>query len=61
MDAAGLLPDAVEDAARLHRPRLLYTIPTHQNPTGITLAAERRARLIEASRAHGFLIVADEV
>ena len=61
MDAAGLLPDAVEDAARLHRPRLLYTIPTHQNPTGITLAAERRARLIEASREHGFLIVADEV
>jgi DNA-binding transcriptional MocR family regulator len=61
MDEHGLLPGAVEEAAHLHRPRLLYTIPTHQNPTGITLAAERRARLVEWSRAHGFLIVADEV
>jgi DNA-binding transcriptional MocR family regulator len=61
MDEHGLLPEAVEEAARLHRPRLLYTIPAHQNPTGVTLAAERRARLAEMSREHGFLIVADEV
>jgi DNA-binding transcriptional MocR family regulator len=61
MDGDGLLPEAVKEAARLHRPRLLYTIPTHQNPTGATLAGDRRARLLELSREHGFLIVADEV
>ena len=61
LDERGLLPEAVAAAARLHRPRLLYTIPTHQNPTGITLVGERRARLVEIGREHGFLIVADEV
>ncbi len=29
-------------------PKLVYTIPDHQNPTGITMSAERRARLLEA-------------
>jgi DNA-binding transcriptional MocR family regulator len=40
---------------------LLYTIPAFQNPSGISLAQERRLRLAELSREHGFLIVADEV
>ena len=43
------------------RPVLLYTIPTHQNPSGATLPLARRQRLVELSQQHGFLIVADEV
>ena len=41
------------------RPKLLYTIPEHQNPAGVTLAPERRAALVELARRHGFLIVED--
>jgi 2-aminoadipate transaminase len=41
------------------RPKLLYTIPDHQNPAGVSLAAERRAPLVELARRHGFLIVED--
>jgi 2-aminoadipate transaminase len=41
------------------RPKLLYTIPEHQNPAGVSLAAERRAALVELARRHGFLIVED--
>jgi len=41
------------------RPKLLYTIPDHQNPAGVTLAAERRAALVELARRYGFLIVED--
>src|SRR6266508_3432611 len=41
------------------RPKLLYTIPDHQNPAGLSLSAERRARLVELARRHGFLIVED--
>lgn len=41
------------------RPKLLYTIPEHQNPTGWTLAAARRPELIELCRRHGVLIVED--
>ena len=41
------------------RPKLLYTIPDHQNPAGVSLPAERRAPLVELARRHGFLIVED--
>ena len=41
------------------RPKLVYTIPDHQNPAGVSLAAERRAPLVELARRHGFLIVED--
>lgn len=60
LDDEGLDVDAL--AARLAgglRPKLLYTIPDHQNPAGVTLAAERRLALVELARRHGFLIVED--
>jgi 2-aminoadipate transaminase len=41
------------------RPKLLYTIPDHQNPAGVTLSADRRAVLVELARTYGFLIVED--
>ena len=41
------------------RPKLLYTIPDHQNPAGVTLSAERRTALVELARRYGFLIVED--
>jgi 2-aminoadipate transaminase len=41
------------------RPKLLYTIPDHQNPAGVSLAADRRATLVELARFHGFLVVED--
>ena len=60
MDEDGLEVDELE--ARLAgglRPKLLYTIPDHQNPAGVSLSAERRGRLVELARRHGFLIVED--
>ncbi len=60
-DEHGLDVDALEAALRQHRPKLLYTIPTFQNPTGRTLPAERRDRLVALADQHNFMIVADEV
>jgi 2-aminoadipate transaminase len=40
-------------------PKLLYTIPDHQNPAGVSMSSERRALLVELARRHGFLIVED--
>ena len=60
MDAGGLEVDAL--AERLEagaRPKLLYVIPEYQNPSGWTLARERREPLIELCRRHGVLIVED--
>ena len=60
LDEDGL--DVEELAARLAagvRPKLLYTIPDHQNPAGVTLSAERRVALVDLARRYGFLIVED--
>jgi 2-aminoadipate transaminase len=60
MDEAGL--DVDDLAQRLKgglRPKLVYTIPDHQNPAGVSLAGERREPLVELARRHGFLIVED--
>ncbi len=60
MDDDGLRVD--ELASRLAgglRPKLLYTIPDHQNPAGVSLPAGRRELLVELARRYGFLIVED--
>jgi 2-aminoadipate transaminase len=41
------------------RPKLLYTIPEHQNPAGVSLTVERRELLVELARRYGFLVVED--
>jgi 2-aminoadipate transaminase len=60
LDDEGLQVDELERRlARGLRPKLVYTIPDHQNPAGVTLSAERRSLLVELARTHGFLIVED--
>lgn len=41
-------------------PKLIYTIPTFQNPTGITMPLERRERLVTLARERGILILEDD-
>jgi DNA-binding transcriptional MocR family regulator len=61
MDEQGLDPDALEAEleSRPERPSFLYTIPTFQNPSGRTLAATRRAGLVEIAREHGLAVLED--
>ena len=60
MDDDGLQVDDLERQLEGGlRPKLLYTIPDHQNPSGVTLPAERRELLVELARRYGFLIVED--
>jgi 2-aminoadipate transaminase len=60
MDEDGLQVDELERLlAGGLRPKLLYTIPDHQNPAGVSLSVERREPLVELARRYGFLIVED--
>jgi 2-aminoadipate transaminase len=60
MDDAGLEVDELErQLSGGLRPKLLYTIPDHQNPAGVSMSSERRERLVELAQRHGFLIVED--
>ena len=61
MDEEGLRPDALEAAlADGPKPAFLYTIPTFQNPSGRTLSADRRRRIVEIVRAHDLLVLEDD-
>ena len=60
LDEYGLEVDELERRlADGLRPKLVYTIPDHQNPAGVSLSRERRELLVELARRYGFLIVED--
>jgi 2-aminoadipate transaminase len=59
-DAGGLIPERLPELIKRHRPKFLYTIPNFQNPTGITLTAERRAALARVAAEYGLPVVEDD-
>src|SRR5690348_15421877 len=60
VDDDGLRVDLLADKlAGGLRPKILYTIPDYQNPTGLSLSAERRTELVALARRYGFLILED--
>jgi 2-aminoadipate transaminase len=64
-DSDGLLPDALEtviqEAQREGKaPKLLYLIPTFQNPQGWTMPLERRQAVVALAQKHGVPILEDD-
>ena len=62
VDDDGMDVDALErlvsEAGRT--PRVVYTVPTFQNPSGATLSLERRHRLLELTRRWGCVLLDDD-
>jgi 2-aminoadipate transaminase len=63
-DADGMRTDELAEVlARLERegrrPKFVYSVPSFQNPAGVTLSATRREELVELARRHEVLIVED--
>jgi DNA-binding transcriptional MocR family regulator len=61
VDDDGLDTDALEELLARQEIRLLALQPRCHNPTGSDLSAERRVRLLELSRRHGFFILEDGI
>lgn len=59
-DSEGVIVEAAEELIRKHHPKLMYVIPTFQNPTGITLSLERRKALAELAAKYGVVIAEDD-
>lgn len=64
MDEHGLIPDALR--ARIaalksagRRLKLLYTVPTFNNPAGVTLSRQRRLEVLEIARENDILVLED--
>ncbi|ULT55109.1 PLP-dependent aminotransferase family protein [Neobacillus drentensis] len=66
IDENGLQTNLLEEELRerkqknLPLPRILYTIPTAQNPTGTTMGPERRHHLLKLADEYDFLILEDD-
>jgi 2-aminoadipate transaminase len=64
MDSAGLVPDLLEAKIKALQAegksiKFLYTIPNFNNPSGITLAAERRQQVVDICRNANILVLED--
>lgn len=61
MDHEGLLPDAFERAAKLETARILYLVPTLQNPTTSTMSRKRREAIVAIARKYNVTILEDDI
>ena len=59
-DDNGVIVEAAEELIKQHHPKLMYVIPTFQNPTGITLSLERRKALAALASRYGVVIAEDD-
>lgn len=59
MDEHGMITDALEEALRTG-PKFIYALPNFQNPTGSTLALERRHQLVKLADQYGVPIIEDD-
>ena len=59
-DEDGVIPESLEDVLADNDVKLIYLVPTFQNPTGRTLTLERRRRIAEIISDRGALLVEDD-
>jgi 2-aminoadipate transaminase len=62
VDADGMRIDALRQALRTspNPPKLIYTVPTFQNPSGTSLSLDRRHELLAVAREHGLTVIEDD-
>lgn len=61
IDEQGIRPDALEIAIERHSPRLLYTIPTFHNPTGVCMTEARQDALLDIARRYDLPVLEDDI
>lgn len=59
VDQDGLRVDVLESILRRHTPKLLYVMPTYQNPTGNSMSLPRRRQLLDLARRYQLPILED--
>ena len=59
-DEDGMIMEDLESKIRQYHPKLLYTIPTFQNPSGKTLPAERRRKIAELANQYHMVVAEDD-
>jgi DNA-binding transcriptional MocR family regulator len=60
-DAAGLVPAALDKACRSRTAKILYIMPTLQNPTSAVMPEARRREIAALARKHQLKVIEDDV
>lgn len=60
VDSAGMRVGMLEDLITRRRPKLIYTLPSFQNPSGSTLSHDRRRRLLDLAERFRIPIIEDD-
>ncbi len=60
VDAHGMRTDVLASVLEHHRPKLIYTLPTFQNPSGTVMSFERRRHLLELAARWQVPVVEDD-
>jgi len=59
-DDGGFVIEALEDNIKKHRPKIIYVIPTFQNPSGRTTSLERRRAISELASRYDVMVLEDD-
>jgi 2-aminoadipate transaminase len=59
VDEEGICVNALERTLQRMRPKLMYLIPTFQNPTGVTMSLARREKVLDLAEAYRVPILED--
>ena len=59
-DDGGMQVDRVAELIAAHRPKLIYLVPSFQNPQGTTLSQARRAQLAAIAAEHRVALLEDD-
>lgn len=60
MDENGMIMEDLEAKIQQYNPKIIYVIPTFQNPSGRTLSVERRQKVAELGSKYDVLVLEDD-
>ncbi|MGF6375824.1 DNA-binding transcriptional MocR family regulator [Clostridiales Family XIII bacterium PM5-7] len=60
MEEDGMNLEELEENLRMYKPKFIYTIPNHHNPTGIRMSLNKRKRLLELADTYNVPIIEDD-
>lgn len=60
IDKDGIRTDILESLLMRHKPKFIYTLPTFQNPSGVTMSLERRYELLNLAYQYQIPILEDD-
>lgn len=60
MDDEGIIVEELERLIKEYKPKIVYCIPTFQNPSGKTLSVERRKRIAKLATEFDIIVIEDD-